>query len=58
MSEKLKFDCGNKNEDCDNAAICPCLLFINKQIDSYEISEKLRKKNDNATMNNAEILSI
>ena len=58
MSDKLKFDCGNRNEDCDNATICPCLLFINKQIDSYEISEKLRKKNDNATMNNAEILSI
>ena len=58
MSEKLKFDCGNRNEECDNATICPCLLFINKQIDSYEISEKLRKKNDNATMNNAEILSI
>ena len=36
MSEKLKFDCGNKNEDCDNATICPCLLFINKQLDSYE----------------------
>ena len=58
MSDKLKFDCDNRNEDCDNATICPCLLFINKQIDSYEISEKLRKKNDNATMNNAEILSI
>ena len=36
MSEKLKFDCGNRNEDCDNATICPCLLFINKQLDSYE----------------------
>ena len=36
MSEKLKFDCGNRNEDCDNATICPCLLFINKQIDSYK----------------------
>ena len=36
MSEKLKFDCDNRNEDCDNATICPCLLFINKQIDSYE----------------------
>ena len=58
MNNKLKFDCGNRNEECDNATICPCLLFINKQIDSYEISEKLRKKNDNATMNNAEILSI
>ena len=58
MSDKLKFDCVDRNEDCDNATICPCLLFINKQIDSYEISEKLRKKNDNATMNNAEILSI
>ena len=58
MSDKLKFDCGDRNEDCDNSTICPCLLFINNQIDSYEISEKLRKKNDNATMNNAEILSI
>ena len=58
MSDKLKFDCGDRNEDCDNATICPCLLFINKQIDRYEISEKLRNKNDNATMNNAEILSI
>ena len=36
MSEKLKFDCDNRNEDCDNATICPCLLFINKQIDSYK----------------------
>lgn len=36
MSDKLKFDCGNRNEDCDNATICPCLLFINKQIDSHE----------------------
>ena len=36
MSEKLKFDCGNRNEDCDTATICPCLLFINKQLDSYE----------------------
>ena len=36
MSEKLKFDCGNRNEDCDNATICPCLLFINKQIDNYK----------------------
>ena len=36
MGKKLKFDCGNKNEDCDNATICPCLLFINKQLDSYE----------------------
>ena len=36
MSEKLKFDCGNRNEECDNATICPCLLFINKQLDSYE----------------------
>ena len=36
MSEKLKFDCGNRNEDCDNATICPCLLFINKQLDVYE----------------------
>ena len=36
MNNKLKFDCGNRNEDCDNATICPCLLFMNKQIDSYE----------------------
>lgn len=36
MSEKLKFDCGNRNEDCDNGTICPCLLFINKQIDNYK----------------------
>ena len=36
MSEKLKFDCGNRNEDCDNATICPCLLFINKQLDRYK----------------------
>lgn len=36
MNNKLKFDCGNRNEDCDNATICPCLLFINKQLDSYE----------------------
>ena len=36
MSEKLKFDCGNRNEDCNNATICPCLLFINKQIDNYK----------------------
>ena len=36
MSEKLKFDCGNRNDECDNATICPCLLFINKQLDSYE----------------------
>lgn len=52
MSEKLKFDCGNRNEDCDNATICSCLLFINKQLDSYEnvlnliFSEKLRKENN------------
>ena len=51
MSEKLKFDCGNRNEDCDNATIRSCLLFINKQLDSYEnvlnliFSENLRKKN-------------
>ena len=36
MIEKLKFDCGNRNEDCDNATVCPCLVFINKQLDSYE----------------------
>lgn len=36
MSDKLKFDCGNRNKECDNVTICPCLLFINKQIDSYE----------------------
>ena len=36
MSDKLKFNCGNKNEDCDNATICPCILFINKQLESYE----------------------
>ena len=36
MSDKLKCDCGNRNEDCNNATICPCLLFMNKQIDSYE----------------------
>lgn len=36
MGEKFKFDCGNRNEDCDNAMICPCLLFINKQLESYE----------------------
>ena len=36
MSDKLKFDCGNRNKDCDNATICPCLLFINKQIDNYK----------------------
>lgn len=36
MSDKPKFDCGNKNEDCDNATICPCILFINKQLESYE----------------------
>ena len=64
MSEKLKFDCGNRNEDCNNATICPCLLFVNKQIDSYEkvlnlkFSEKLRNMSTDATMNNAEILSI
>ena len=52
MDEKLKFDCGNRNEDCDTATICPCLLFINKQLDSYEkvlqsdILEKVRKKNE------------
>ena len=64
MSDKLKFDCGNRNEDCDNATICPCLLFINKQIDSYEkvlnlkFSEKLRNMSTDAIMNNVEILSI
>ena len=36
MSDKLKFDCDNRNEDCDTATICLCLLFINKQMDSYE----------------------
>lgn len=36
MSEKLKFDCGNRNDECDNATICPCLLFINKQLDRYK----------------------
>ena len=36
MSKKLKFSCGNRNEDCDNATICPCLLFINKEVDSYK----------------------
>ena len=36
MNNKLKFDCGNRNEDCNNATIYPCLLFTNKQIDSYE----------------------
>lgn len=36
MGEKLKFDCGNRNESCDNVTICPCLLFINKQLNSYE----------------------
>ena len=29
MGDKLKFDCGNRNEECDNAT-------INKQLDSYE----------------------
>ena len=64
MSEKLKFDCGNRNEDCNNATICPCLLFVNKQIDSYEkvlnlkFSEKLRNMSTDAIMNNVEILSI
>ena len=32
MSEKLRFDCGNRNEYCDNVTICPCLLFINKMV--------------------------
>ena len=36
MNNKLKFDCGNKKEECNNATICPCLLFINKQLDSHE----------------------
>ncbi len=36
MGEKFKFDCGNRNEDCDNATICPCLLFKNNQLDSYK----------------------
>lgn len=30
MNNKLKFDCGNRNEDCNNATICPCLLLMNK----------------------------
>lgn len=32
----IKFDCGNRTEDCDNATICPCLLFINKTMKSYK----------------------
>lgn len=32
MSE---FDCGNRTGGCDNATICPCLNFINKETRSY-----------------------
>lgn len=31
----MKFDCGNRTDDCDNATICPCLMFINKELESY-----------------------
>ena len=36
MNNKLKFECGNRNAECNNATICPCLLFISKQLDSYK----------------------
>ena len=32
MRDKLEFNCCNRNEDCDNATICPCLLFTNPDI--------------------------
>ena len=36
MSEQIKFDCGNRTDDCNNATICPCLLFMSKTMESYD----------------------
>lgn len=32
----MKFDCGNRTDGCDNATICPCLIFMNKELESYK----------------------
>lgn len=44
-----KFDCENRTDSCDNATICPCMNYIDKERRSYSellISKKLHTFTD------------
>lgn len=35
VENNLMEDCKYRTEDCDNATVCPCLLFVKKQTEDF-----------------------